>query len=273
MRDYRSNESAKNSVHSNSMEIEKSNSIHDTQMAKTTKNPYRSIKIIKVNDGKDKRNTNKQAQPKDSIRHSDIVIEGGEDQKREAFNANEEDLKQFPRIDPEIEVDENEFPEGPVFPPGVESKTPMISKPPHIKSYTYTHGYFFRDIINSLVIIWSAVFIFASYILAYDKRGKELYGLNEPNTEYSMSLLEVSDEAELETIFKDAALKTEYLGWFEAAHRNGGEFYYGYDIFMEMMCIGTIFGLYWICLGVYDVVKYNYNARQRASFVFLFESM
>jgi hypothetical protein len=200
-------------------------------------------------------------------------------------NVNEGNPEYIPRINQEtifpqdhisrekVVVENNEFPEGPVFIPGVNSKTPMINKESYTKPYIYTRTYFFRDIINSLVITWSVVFIVASYLLAYDKKGKELYGFTDPNTEHAMAELEALDKNTLQTVFGKGPLKTEYLGWFEAAHRNDGKFYNGYDIFIEIMCIGSIFGLYWICVGVYDVVKYNYNASARSSFVFLFEEV
>lgn len=188
--------------------------------------------------------------------------------------------------------------DNPMFPPELDSKTPIVESKPFLEQYGYTKCFFLRDLINSIVLMWALIFMVGSIILTFDNNGKTAYFLDDPDSDLNIfaAMRESVKHYELDPDFPKV-LRTEHWGWFKYAHEASGDYslefcggietptddttndatneyfinvsasFCGFDIYYPIIGIGIMVGLTWGVLSLYDINRYSNNKRGRAIFV------
>eukprot|EP00826_Nyctotherus_ovalis_P021194 TRINITY_DN1679_c0_g1_i44.p1 TRINITY_DN1679_c0_g1~~TRINITY_DN1679_c0_g1_i44.p1 ORF type:complete len:304 (-),score=52.68 TRINITY_DN1679_c0_g1_i44:96-1007(-) len=116
---------------------------------------------------------------------------------------------------------------------------------------------FFGILISGLIIIVSIGYIVISVLFHFDKRGKEAYYTNNPDTELTLTYVFANPPT------GDVAVKTDYWGWFERSHDEDSGLK-DYDVYYLTLTIGVVGGTCWVFLGAFEILKYKSNSVGRA---------
>lgn len=111
---------------------------------------------------------------------------------------------------------------------------------------------FFGILISGLIIIVSIGYIVISVVFHFDKRGKEAYYTNDPNTEVTLSHVFTYPPTD------GVGVKTDYWGWFERSHDEDSELK-TYDVYYSTLITGVVGGTFWVVLGIFEILKYKNN--------------
>ncbi len=93
----------------------------------------------------------------------------------------------------------------------------------------------------------------ASFLAAYDKRGKEVYFDEDPTEvtfDYGMYM---------HAIHPTWKLRTDDWGWIYRSHglaQDGSEYWKEYDVFIAILVTGPILSFFWLLYGILALYKY-----------------
>ena len=116
----------------------------------------------------------------------------------------------------------------------------------------YTRLNFCGILISGLIILVATGYFIISILFHYDKRGKEAYYSDDPDTERDLSYVFANPPT------TGVLVRTEYWGWFERSH-DADSMLKVYDVYYLTFIVGIIGGVYWVLLGVREIFKYNNN--------------
>jgi len=137
--------------------------------------------------------------------------------------------------------------------------TEMIE--PFSEAIPFSRMSFCGIMISGLLLIGSLGYIVISVLIAFDKKGKEAYYSDDPDT--VMTLTQVFA---ITTPRTDASLKTDYWGWFRRAH-DEDSILKEYDIFYFVLGIGSGCGIICAILSIVEICKYKNDSVDRGGCV------
>ena len=143
------------------------------------------------------------------------------------------------------------------------SEIPMASESPVSETLPLNRMGFCGILISVLTIIISLGCLVAGCILNFDKKGKEAYFIDDPDTEFTFGSIPyyISNNP-------NKVLKTDYWGWFQRSHDSDSSLK-EYDVFYFVLIAAVVSGAYGIILGIVEIFKYKSNKVESATCVFL----